>query len=100
MIAPLVASAGTNIKVLEAMAMGRAVVSTAAGINGLNLNPGFDVIVTATPEEMADQIQRLSSDPVRRKEIERAARDTALHFDWTEIAVKQSRPFCGKRIDL
>ncbi len=34
-IAPLVASAGTNIKILEAMAMGKAIVSTEAGINGL-----------------------------------------------------------------
>src|SRR5262249_41243247 len=37
-VAPLVASAGTNIKILEAMAMGKAIVSTPAGINGLDLN--------------------------------------------------------------
>ena len=37
-IAPLVASAGTNIKILEAMAMGKAIVSTEAGINGLDLD--------------------------------------------------------------
>ncbi|MEJ7606111.1 MAG: glycosyltransferase [Bryobacteraceae bacterium] len=45
-IAPLLASAGTNIKVLEAMAMGKAVVSTPGGINGLDeLVAGRDVIV-------------------------------------------------------
>ena len=36
-VAPLVASAGTNIKILEAMAMGKAMVSTPAGVNGLDL---------------------------------------------------------------
>ena len=39
-IAPLVASAGTNIKIMEAMAMGKAIVSTEAGIHGLDLERG------------------------------------------------------------
>ena len=38
-IAPLMASAGTNIKILEAMAMGKAIVSTPAGVNGLDWSP-------------------------------------------------------------
>ncbi len=55
-IAPLVASAGTNIKIMEAMAMGKAIVSTPAGVNGLDLQAGKDVIVAATGEEMAAAI--------------------------------------------
>ncbi len=87
-IAPLVASAGTNIKVLEAMAMGKAVVSTAAGVNGLDLSPGKDIIVT---EDMAPAIDELLRDAVRRKEIERAARDTVeREFGWDPIARKQA----------
>jgi len=89
-LAPLTASAGTNIKVLEAMAMGRVVVSTPAGINGLDLSAGTDVIVTPTAVEMAHQIRQLSSDPRRRKQIEQAARETALRFDWRQIATAQS----------
>ena len=42
-IAPLLASAGTNIKILEAMAMAKAIVSTSSGVNGLDLEPGKDV---------------------------------------------------------
>jgi glycosyltransferase involved in cell wall biosynthesis len=38
-VAPLIASAGTNLKILEAMAMGKVVVSTPAGVNGLDLSP-------------------------------------------------------------
>ena len=92
-LAPLTASAGTNIKVLEAMAMGRAVVSTPAGINGLDLSPGTDIIVTPGAAEMAAQILQLSGSPALRKRIEQAARKAALRFDWREIAVKQSRLF-------
>ena len=89
-LAPLTASAGTNIKVLEAMAMGRAVVSTPAGINGLDLENGKNVIVTATAEEMAAAIAELSNNPERRREFERNARETALAYDWREIGAIQS----------
>lgn len=90
-IAPLIASAGTNIKILEAMAMGKAIVSTAAGINGLDLHPGQDVLVTGTAEEMAKAIARLVADPDRRKQLENHARRTAVEeFGWDRIAERQA----------
>src|SRR5581483_5459772 len=89
-LAPLTASAGTNIKVLEAMAMGRVVVSTPAGVNGLELRPDIDVVVTATAEEMAREIRSFSEDADRRHAIEKHARETALTFDWREIAKQQN----------
>lgn len=85
-IAPLTASAGTNIKILEAMAMGRVVVSTPAGINGLYLSPGEEVLVEASPEAFAAAIRRVSANAVIRKTIEARARETALRFDWKQIA--------------
>jgi GT2 family glycosyltransferase/glycosyltransferase involved in cell wall biosynthesis len=88
-LAPLTASAGTNIKVLEAMAMGRAVVSTPAGVNGLDLKPGTDVIVAANATSFADEIEALSADSARRLEIEKNARQTALRYDWSAIAERQ-----------
>jgi len=89
-VAPLVASAGTNIKILEAMAMGKAIVSTPAGINGLDLDPGRDLIVTATPEEMARAIAELFEDSALRESLEREARRTVERdFDWDQIAARQ-----------
>lgn len=90
-LAPLTASAGTNIKVLEAMAMGRAVVSTPAGINGLDLAPGREVAVAESGSEMAARILWLASDPEARKEMEAHAREAALRYDWQEIARGQAR---------
>ncbi len=89
-VAPLTASAGTNIKVLEAMAMGRAVVSTPAGVNGLAVTPGQDVMVATSAAQMARHIEDLSSDPQKRKTIEKHARQTALRCDWREIANAQA----------
>jgi glycosyltransferase involved in cell wall biosynthesis len=89
-VAPLVASAGTNIKIMEAMAMGKAVVSTPAGINGLDLDSGKDVIVTATAAAMSEAILELFENPAKRQSLERQARRKAESaFDWDMIARKQ-----------
>jgi glycosyltransferase involved in cell wall biosynthesis len=91
-VAPLVASAGTNIKVLEAMAMGRAIVSTPAGVNGLDLSPGNDFVLAHTAAEMAAAIERLLSDPGERRRIEAAARQRVeREFGWDTVARRQAR---------
>ncbi|HUH62478.1 MAG TPA: glycosyltransferase, partial [Terracidiphilus sp.] len=90
-VAPLVASAGTNIKIMEAMAMGKAIVSTPAGVNGLDLDPGRNVLVTPTPDEMARAIAGLFEDIALREKLEREARRTVERdFDWDKIAARQS----------
>ncbi len=89
-LAPLTASAGTNIKVLEAMAMGRVVVATPAGLNGLDLSPGEDVICEETAEGLAREIAALCADPLRRKTLERKARQTVQsRYDWDAIGERQ-----------
>ncbi|MGJ5816812.1 glycosyltransferase [Paludibaculum fermentans] len=90
-IAPLQASAGTNIKIMEAMAMAKAVVSTPAGINGLDLNPGKDVLVVQSGAEMAGAVKALLLDPDQRRRIEAAARRTVeAHYNWDAVAAAQS----------
>jgi GT2 family glycosyltransferase/glycosyltransferase involved in cell wall biosynthesis len=90
-VAPLVASAGTNIKILEAMAMGKAMVSTPAGVNGLDLAPGDDFLLAHSAAEMAARIETLFADPPARRRIESAARARAERdFGWDAIARRQS----------
>jgi GT2 family glycosyltransferase/glycosyltransferase involved in cell wall biosynthesis len=91
-IAPLLASAGTNIKIMEAMAMGKAIVSTSAGINGLNdLENGRDVIVADTGREFAWAIAGLIGFPEDRRAIEVRARQTVVkRYDWDVIARRQA----------
>jgi glycosyltransferase involved in cell wall biosynthesis len=90
-VAPLVASAGTNIKVLEAMAMGKAVVSTPAGVNGLDLTPGEDFVLVHTAQEMAAAIESLLASPADRARIEVAARARVERdYSWDNIARAQS----------
>jgi glycosyltransferase involved in cell wall biosynthesis len=91
-IAPLVASAGTNVKILEAMAMGKAIVSTEAGIHGLELEGGADVVVTDSAEAMAAAITRLLENPEERAAIEAHARQTVERvYGWDAIAREQKK---------
>jgi glycosyltransferase involved in cell wall biosynthesis len=89
-VAPLTASAGTNIKILEAMAMAKAIVSTPPGVNGLDLAPGKDFVLVRTATEMANAIESLLDDAGSRAVIERAARRTVEgSFGWDGIARRQ-----------
>jgi GT2 family glycosyltransferase/glycosyltransferase involved in cell wall biosynthesis len=87
-IAPLTASAGTNIKILEAMSMSKAIVSTPAGINGLDVEQS--VMVADSPSAFAQAIRSLIEDPAARDALGATARQTALaRYDWNAIAQQQ-----------
>ncbi len=89
-IVPTTVSAGTNVKVLEAMAMERAVVSTPSGCAGLGLEHGKSVWVAETAREFANGLARLIEDPGARAGIAQAARRLAgEQFDWRAIGEKQ-----------
>jgi glycosyltransferase involved in cell wall biosynthesis len=91
-IAPLVVSAGTNIKILEAMAMGKAIVSTEAGIHGLDLDRGHDVLVADSPADLAHAITRVLNSEQERTTLERHARRTAERvYGWDAIGERQKQ---------
>lgn len=90
-VAPLVASAGTNLKILEAMACGRPVVSTPAGVNGLDLVPGKDFILASTAREMVEAVGKLFGSTEECHRIARAGRKRVEEiYGWDEIARKQN----------
>ena len=89
-IVPTTVSAGTNVKVLEAMAIERAVVSTTSGCAGLGLLHGHSVWVADTSEAFAAGVATLIADPDRRRQLARAAYGHAVrNFDWAAIGEKQ-----------
>jgi polysaccharide biosynthesis protein PslH len=89
-IAPLRASAGTNIKILEAMAMGKPIVSTRAGVNGLDLQPGEGFILADSAEDFARALEDLLADAAARARLGAAARKIVEHcYNWDVIARAQ-----------
>jgi glycosyltransferase involved in cell wall biosynthesis len=84
---PLPVSAGTNIKLMEAMACGRAVVSTPVGCQGLDLTDGEELLIRGIGPEFADALLVLLRDADLRDLIAATARRTAeLRFGWDAIA--------------
>ena len=91
-IAPLVASAGTNVKILEAMAMGKAIVSTEAGIHGLELGRGSRRRGDGLGGSDGGGDHAAAGGPEERAAIEAHARQTAERvYGWDAIAREQKK---------
>lgn len=85
-VAPLRMGSGTRLKLLEAMAMGRAIVSTSLGAEGLNAEPGTHLLLGDTPETFAEAVVSLLRDETRRAEMgARAAVFVRQRYDWAAI---------------
>ena len=61
-VAPLGEGGGTRIKILEAFAAGVPVVSTPAGVAGLGVADGREVLLGASPAELASAVARIATD--------------------------------------
>lgn len=85
-VVPLRIGGGTRLKIFEAMAMGKAVVSTSIGAEGLDVNNGRDLILADNPESFSASMLQLLQDPELRWSYEKAAAALAARYDWSEIA--------------
>jgi glycosyltransferase involved in cell wall biosynthesis len=65
---------GTRMKILEAAAMGKAIVSTTLGAEGLNFVDGTEILLADPPPAFSAAAAGLLSDPARRRLLGRAAR--------------------------
>jgi sugar transferase (PEP-CTERM/EpsH1 system associated) len=73
-IVPLLIARGVQNKVLEAMAMGKAVVASPQARDGLFAEPGVHLRIATTPEEWVRVIGELLDDPDARCQLGEAAR--------------------------
>jgi sugar transferase (PEP-CTERM/EpsH1 system associated) len=88
-IVPLRVGSGTRLKIFEAMAMGKAVVSTSIGAEGLPVQDGKNIILADKPEEFARAVVTLMKDPVARGELGRAARRLVeRECSWASVAAR------------
>lgn len=86
-IVPLRIGGGTRMKIYEAMAMGKTVVSTSIGAEGLPVNNGEHLIIADQPQEFAENIITLLHDTPKREGIGSSARTfVRKHFAWQHVA--------------
>ena len=86
-IVPLRAGGGTRLKILEAMAFGRPVVSTSIGCEGLGAVDGEHLFIADIPEQFAEKTVHLLKDEGLRQRIVGQARELVVKlYDWDVIA--------------
>jgi polysaccharide biosynthesis protein PslH len=84
-IVPLRIGGGTRLKIYEAMATAKAVVSTTVGAEGLDVHHGRDIILADDARSFAQAVIMLLRDPQLRRRYEKAAAETAARYDWPAI---------------
>jgi glycosyltransferase involved in cell wall biosynthesis len=89
-IVPLRIGGGTRLKIYEAMATAKAVVSTTVGAEGLDVHHGRDIILADDPRSFAQAVIMLLRDPELRRRYETAAAETAARYDWPAIGERFS----------
>ncbi len=85
-VVPLRVGGGTRLKVLDAWAMGKAVVSTSVGCEGLDARDGENILIRDDPAEFAAAVSSVLTDASLRTRLGHAARQTAEEqYDWEVI---------------
>jgi glycosyltransferase involved in cell wall biosynthesis len=84
-VVPLRIGGGTRLKIFEAMAMGKAVVSTSIGAEGLGIKDGQDLILADEAPSFAEATIRILRDGAFRRQYEQAAAKLAARYDWSNI---------------
>jgi glycosyltransferase involved in cell wall biosynthesis len=93
---PILSGAGTRIKIIEAAAHARAIVSTTLGAEGLDFENGTEIILCDGVAPLADACVRLLEDPVSAQRIGIAALEKARStYEHGAVAAHLERLFRG-----
>lgn len=85
-IVPLRAGGGTRLKILNSWAMGKAVVSTSIGCEGLDAADGVNLLIRDDPKDFADAILAVLGDDQLRRRLGEAGRGTAQRlYGWDVV---------------
>jgi glycosyltransferase involved in cell wall biosynthesis len=91
-VVPIRIGGGTRLKIFEAMAMGKAVVSTTVGAEGLPVTPGADIVIEDEPDRFAAAVIGLLRNDVRRSGLEQRARGLVVQkYDWAAVGAELER---------
>lgn len=85
-VAPLLFGSGMKVKVLDAMSRGVPTVTTSVGAEGIDLQPGKQLLVADDPAAMADSIDRVLTDPLLWESLQRNSRALiSERYTWRQL---------------
>ena len=99
-VVPLRIGGGTRLKIYEALAMEKPMVSTTVGAEGLPLKPGSELLIADTPDTFAAAVVRLLQNSKEAGEMaQRAAERVRANFGWDGVSQRFAE-ICESAIDL
>jgi glycosyltransferase involved in cell wall biosynthesis len=98
-VVPLRIGGGTRLKIFEAMAMAKAVVSTTIGAEGLPVRDGEHLRIADTPRAFADAVLHLLQHDAERERLGRQARQLVVdRYDWAAAATELEKALVDVRL--
>lgn len=95
-IVPLLSGSGMRVKIIEAMSLGKTVVSTSIGAQGIDCTDGVDILIADSPEQFLAQLRRCTDDPVFCQSVGENARRLVLDKYTTAAVTRQLVDFYNK----
>jgi polysaccharide biosynthesis protein PslH len=93
-VCPINDGGGTKLKVIDALASGKAVIADSIACEGLNLTEGVNILFASTVDEYIEKIKYLMANPDVRIAIEKNAREHAVnHFSFSAIGKKLAQHY-------
>jgi glycosyltransferase involved in cell wall biosynthesis len=97
-VAPLRVGGGTRLKLLEAMAMGKPIVSTTVGAEGFPVVNGQELILADEPENFAREVLDLLENPTRRARLAATGRAFAqANYGWDKLVPQLEKIYHNRR---
>lgn len=86
-IVPLRIGGGTRLKILDALSMSKAIISTSVGCEGLDVEDGKTIVIADTPDAFAQAIVKVLAEPVWADTIGQQGRQLVeSRYDWAAVA--------------
>ena len=87
-VMPFRVGSGTRLKLIEALAAGKAVVSTTLGVEGYPVHDGKELLLADSPSAMATKVLDLLNDPLARDKLGETGQIFAQQYDWRRVIPK------------
>ena len=98
-VVPLLSGSGIRVKIIEAMSLGKAVVTTTVGAQGIDYTDGVNILIANSPDEFAAHIKHLLADDDYCRGVgEAAARLVAEQYDQRQLS-RRLIDFYNQRIE-
>lgn len=95
-VVPIRVGGGTRIKILDAWGMGKAIVSTSVGCEGLKAVDGENILIRDEPAAFAAAMRQVLGDPELQRRLGQAGRRTVeQHYSWDAIGERMNAEYAA-----